>query len=127
MIKELPAELQNKIFTYLSHPCADIINSSNITTIERKNAPYYFYYQAGRFNEHLNLGLQKHDIDAIAFDLYVKTSVRSRYEPCYLCCIKLFHDVHGNIYTLKTHEGYRRVCEICFDRQDKYFENCVIL
>ena len=72
MIKELPAELQNKIFTYLSHPCADIINSSNITTSGRKHAPYYFNYRAGRFSEHLNLDLQQHDIDAIAFDLYVK-------------------------------------------------------
>ena len=80
-INKLPTEIQNKIFYYLTiHPCADIIKKCKRFFFLKSNPGIdktYFKYQAEKFNCD-----PRHDTEAIAFDMYVKYSVESRYCFC---------------------------------------------
>jgi hypothetical protein len=116
-INKLPTEIQNKIFYYLSHPCAEKIKKrrgffflKSFSTVNKQ----YLKYDA----EKLNCDSPQ-DTEAIAFDMYVNHAVESRYQFCDFCYTKMFrgYDEYETLLTFTSRdgfeEGYKRVCEKC--------------
>ena len=106
-INKLPTEIQNKIFYYLTiHPCADIIKKCKRFFFLKSNPGIdktYFKYQAEKFNCD-----SRHDTEAIAFDMYVKYSVESRYRFCDFCYTKMFtvYDEYETLLTFPARDGF---------------------
>jgi len=87
-INKLPTEIQNKIFYYLSHLCAEKIKKCRRTFFLKSFSNVnnqYFKYDA----EKLNCDSPQ-DTEAIAFDMYVNYAVESRYNFCDFCYTKMF-------------------------------------
>jgi len=119
-INKLPTEIQNKIFYYLSHPCADRIKKRRGFFILKRINDFnksYFLYDAERYIEKLKYDVPL-DIESIAFDLYVNYAVESRYSFWDFCYTKMFrgYDEYETLLTFPSRagfeEGYKHVCRI---------------
>lgn len=130
-INKLPTEIQNKIFYYLSHPCAEKIKTRRGFFFLRGSPGLnksYFIYQAEKLNYD-----SPQDTEAIAFDMYVKYSVESRYCFCDFCYTKMFrgYDEYETLLTCISRdgfdEGYKNVCKTCLARESDYFNKYIKL
>ena len=99
-IKDLPDVLTNKIFYYLSHPCADIIrqhvNLFKDPMFGLKCVSIRYRMRGSLYAkihiEKMGLDLDINETCTIIYDMYVQTYIQNRRFMCDCCDIQFLHE-----------------------------------